>query len=173
MTTTTTSPASAGTDRASTPVRPPDARVRTTEGRRSVAALVGVAVVAVLMRWWPVHQGAGLSGRLDYDDGVYYAGAAALLSGRLPYDDFLLLHPPGMLLVLLPFVPIGEAGTDMTGFAVARAAFWGLGAVNALLVAAVVRRAAGRWTGVLAGLFYAVWRPAAYVERTTELEPLV
>ncbi len=170
MTTTTTEPAptTARTSQSTnSPVRP------SPRGGASAVALAAVAVIAVLTRWWPVHQGAGVGGRLDYDDGVYYAGAAALLGGRLPYDDFLLLHPPGMLLVLVPFVPIGEATTDMTGFAVARVAFWALGAVNALLVAAVVRGIIGRWPGVLAGLLYAVWRPAAYVERTTELEPLV
>ncbi len=143
----------------------PTAREPVPEPRRPRApwALVGVALIAVLVRWWPVHQGAGLTGRLDYDDGVYYVGSAALLAGRLPYDDFLLLHPPGILLLLLPFAALGEATTDMTGFVAARLAFIGLGAVNALLVAAVVRRIAGAWVGVLAGLFYAVWRPTAFV----------
>ncbi len=152
------------------PPTPAAARVRQWPWR---AGLGAVAAVAVLVRWWPVHQGAGLTGRLDYDDGVYYAGAAALFAGRLPYDDFLLLHPPGMLLALLPFVGLGEATTDMTGFVVARLSFMGIGALNAVLVAYVVRATVGRWPGLLAGLSYALWRPAAFVEKTTELEPLV
>ena len=39
----------------------------------------------------------------NYDDGVYYSAATALVHGQLPYRDFLLLQPPGIAVLLAPF----------------------------------------------------------------------
>jgi alpha-1,2-mannosyltransferase len=128
--------------------------------------------VAFVARLAPVLRGGGLRGILAYDDGVYFGAADALLSGRLPYRDFLLLHPPGVLIVLAPFAGLGRLTSDPLGLASARLAFMAIGALNAVLVYAVARRA-GRVAAVAAGVMYAVWGPAAYAERTTLLEPLV
>jgi alpha-1,2-mannosyltransferase len=128
--------------------------------------------VAFLARLAPVLRGGGLRGILAYDDGVYFGAADALLSGRLPYRDFLFLHPPGVLVVLAPFAALGRLTSDPVGLAVARLAFMAIGALNAVLVYAVARRA-GRVAGVAAGVMYAMWGPAGYAERTTLLEPLV
>lgn len=152
---------------------------QTTAARRSAPyglwpslALWLLLAVAFVARLAPVLRGGGLRGILAYDDGVYFGAADALLSGRLPYRDFLLLHPPGVLIVLAPFAALGRLTSDPTGLAVARLAFMAIGALNAVLVYAVARRA-GRVAAVAAGVMYAVWGPAAYAERTTLLEPLV
>jgi hypothetical protein len=132
-----------------------------------------VALVALAARLAPVLRGGGLTGILAYDDGVYYSASDALLSGRLPYRDYLLLHPPGITLVLAPFVALGRlVGEDPVGLAAARLAFMLIGATSAVLVWAVARRLSPR-AGLVAGLAYAVWQPASYAERTTLLEPLV
>jgi hypothetical protein len=132
-----------------------------------------VALVALAARLAPVLRGGGLTGILAYDDGVYYSASDALLSGRLPYRDYLLLHPPGITLVLAPFAALGRlVGEDPVGLAAARLAFMAVGATSAVLVWVVARRLSPR-AGLVAGLGYAVWQPAAYAERTTLLEPLV
>jgi hypothetical protein len=134
-----------------------------------VALLAAVALVARLA---PVLRGGGLGGVLAYDDGVYYSAADALLSGRLPYRDYLLLHPPGIVLALAPFAALGRLFGDPAGLAIGRVAFMLVGAGSTVLVWQVARR----WSataGVVAGLFYALWLPAATTERTTVLEPLV
>jgi alpha-1,2-mannosyltransferase len=136
---------------------------------RVVLLLLGLAFAARIV---PVLRGGGLNGLLGYDDGVYFGAADSLLSGRLPYRDFLLLHPPGVLLVLSPFAGLARLVGDPSGLAVARLAFMVVGAVNAVLVFRVASRA-GRVAGVAAGVLYAVWPPAAYAERTALLEPLV
>lgn len=136
------------------------------------AAVGALLVVGFLARLVPVLRGAGLHGILAYDDGVYFGAADAVLSGRLPYRDFLLLHPPGVLLVLAPFAALGRLTSDPFGMAVARLAFMAVGALNAVLAYGVARRA-GRLAALAAGALYAVWGPAAYAERTTLLEPLV
>ena len=131
-----------------------------------------VAVVALVARLAPVVRGGGLTGVLAYDDGVYYSASDSLLSGRVPYRDYLLLHPPGITLALAPFAALGRLAGDSEGMAVARLAFMLMGTLSAVLVWRIASRVSPR-AGVVAGLFYALWQPAAYAERTTLLEPLV
>jgi alpha-1,2-mannosyltransferase len=128
-----------------------------------------VALVAIFARQTMIAD-AGLDGLHAYDDGVYYAGAAALVFGRMPYGEFLFLHPPGILLALSPFAEFGRLTSDPLGLAAARTAFWVLGAVNAALVTRLAARYGLVPAGV-AGLLYALWYPARYAERTALLEP--
>lgn len=142
-----------------------------TEGPLTAVSLA-VAALAVTLRLVPVLRGGGLHGVLGYDDGVYYSAANALLSGRLPYRDYLLLHPPGIIAVLSPFAALGRLTTDSTGLALARLAFMGVGALNAVLVLRIGRRIS-LTAGLVAGLFYATVYASTYAERSTYLEPLV
>ena len=66
-----------------------------------VSVWLPIALLAFLARLLPTLHGGGLGGIDDYDEGVYFAGAQALTAGRLPYRDFVLLHPPGILLLLV------------------------------------------------------------------------
>ena len=127
-----------------------------------------MVAVALAVRLIPVLRGGGLFGTMAYDDGVYFGSAIALLDGRVPYRDFLLLHPPGILVVLAPFAALGHLVGDPAGFAAARLAFMVLGAVNVVLVTLVASRA-GRRAALAAGALYVVWEVAANVERTTWL----
>ena len=137
----------------------------------SVLLCAGVAVLAFLVRLVPVLLGGGLHSYGRYDDGVYYAAADALTFGRVPYRDFVLLHPPGLPLVLTPFAALGRLTTDGTGLAIGRLFFMGVGAANAVLVTLLARRWSMR-TAIAAGVFYACWYPAVYSEQSTILEPL-
>lgn len=132
-------------------------------------ALIGLT--GFLLRLVPVLNGGGLYGRGNYDDGVYYAAAAGFVHGLLPYRDFLLLHPPGIVLVLTPFAALAGLVGDPTALAVGRVTFMIIGAGNAVLVWVALRRL-GSAAAVIAGLLYAVALPAVYVEHTTLLEPL-
>src|SRR3954464_7703888 len=90
--------------------------------RRSTVVVPALLFLAFAARLLPVLRGSGLRGILAYDDGVYFGAADALLSGRLPYRDFILLHPPGVLVVLAPFAALGRLTSDPVGLASARAA---------------------------------------------------
>lgn len=142
-----------------------------SRGRWALLA-VGVAVVAFAVRLAMVLRGAGLGGLFGYDDGVYFSAATSLSWGRLPYRDFVLLHPPGIVWVLLPFAGLARLTSDALGFEAARLAFMALGALNAVLAVAAARRL-GLVPAASAGLFYAVWNPGAGAETTTRLEPLL
>src|SRR4051794_34211857 len=102
--------------------------------------VVAVALLAAAVRLAAVVAGGGLRGLMGYDDGVYFAGADAMVSGRVPYRDFVLLPPPGILLALAPFAELGRLTSDSTGLAAARLAFIAVGALNAALVVRIASR---------------------------------
>ncbi|HKG51722.1 MAG TPA: glycosyltransferase 87 family protein [Actinomycetales bacterium] len=130
-----------------------------------------VAVVALAVRLSAVLRGGGLYGYFGYDDGVYFAAAASLLAGRLPYQDFILLHPPGIVLALVPFAELGRLTTDRDAMAVARVVWLLVGALNAGLVARLAG-VLGPPAALVSGLFAATWYHSAYGERVPLLEPL-
>jgi alpha-1,2-mannosyltransferase len=130
---------------------------------------VAVAVTAFLFRLVPVLRGGGLVGMGNYDDGVYYASATGLVHGLLPYRDFLLLHPPGMPLLLAPFALVAQLTSDSYGFAAARVGWMLLGAANAILIWKILRPI-GLVAAAFGGFGYAVFHPAVYSDKSTLLE---
>lgn len=132
-----------------------------------------VFVVAFAARLAPVLASGGLGGNFGYDPGVYYAAADALTFGRLPYRDFVLLHPPGVVLALVPFAGLGRVTTDHAGFMTAQLGFMALGALGAVLVVRVARRIGlPRTPAIIGGLFYAVWLGSVNSEDVARLGPL-
>jgi hypothetical protein len=132
--------------------------------------LLAVALAALLPRAGAVMiGGGGLFGHLGYDGAVYYAAAAGVVSGQAPYRDFLLLHPPGVVVSLLPFAGLGRVIGDPWAMAVARVAWMAMGAGSAV-VAAITFRRYGAGPALVAGLSYAVFVPAIRVEHSTTLE---
>ena len=134
--------------------------------------LIGIGLVAFVMRFLAVRASGGLHALLGYDEGVYFGGATAMVDGLMPYRDFVLVHPPGLLLLLSPFAKIGALTSDSTGWALARLFIMLLGSVNAVLVYVVARRVS-LTAAIVAGGLYALWTPAIHVERTTMLESVV
>jgi alpha-1,2-mannosyltransferase len=130
---------------------------------------IALAAIAFAFRLVPVLRGGGLFGLGNYDDGVYYAAATGLVHGRLPYQDFLVLHPPGMPLLLAPFALGAQLTSDSYGFAAARLAWMLLGAVNALLIWRILRPI-GLVAALFGGLGYAVFYRAVYADKSTLLE---
>ena len=125
---------------------------------------IALAAIAFAFRLIPVLRGGGLFGFGNYDDGVYYAAATGLVHGRLPYRDFLLLHPPGMPLLLTPFALGAQLASDSYGFAAARVAWMLLGALNAVLIWRILRPI-GLVAALFGGLSYAVFYPAVYADQ--------
>ncbi|HYP43836.1 MAG TPA: glycosyltransferase 87 family protein [Propionibacteriaceae bacterium] len=150
------------------------AEAGTTPARRFVVREQTVAVLVIFLvafaaRLLPTLNGSGLFGLHFYDDGVHFGAAVGLVHGRLPYRDFLLLHPPGIVVILAPFAEIGRWISDGRGFGLARLAFMALGGVNAVLVSHYLRDV-GRFAAWFGGLFYALFWPAVYSEHTVLLE---
>jgi alpha-1,2-mannosyltransferase len=134
------------------------------------AALAGVFFVAFAARLIPILRRGGLHEMGNYDDGVHYAAAMWLVHGLLPYRDFLLLHPPGVVLLLAPFAWLAELLGEPDALVAARLCWMALGGLNAVLCGLVLLPL-GRLAAVVTGLMYAVYFGAAYVEHTILLEP--
>lgn len=130
-----------------------------------------VAIVALAVRLVPLLP-TGLRGRLGYDEGVHLAGAQELLAGSLPYVDFTFLHPPGVLVLMLPFALVGQVVGADVALVAARLTVMGVAAVNAVLVAHLLR-GHGRAAALVGGGAYALWGAAALAERAVLLEPLL
>ena len=130
-----------------------------------------IAVVAFVLRFAWTARGDGLHGIGGYDDGVYYASAASMVAGRMPYRDFLLLQPPLLQLVLVPFAAAARLVGDSNAFVAARIVFMAIGALNTVLIAMVLRRF-GAGAVVTGTVFYALFAPAVHGERSALLEPL-
>jgi hypothetical protein len=135
-----------------------------------VAGLAAVFCVAFAARLVPLLRGGGLHAMGNYDDGVHYAAAMGLVHGRLPYRDFLLLHPPGVPLLLAPFAWLAELLGEPDAMLVARVSWMALGGLNAVLCGLVLLPL-GRLAAVITGLMYALYFGAVYVEHTVLLEP--
>ncbi|MFD1721000.1 glycosyltransferase family 39 protein [Amnibacterium endophyticum] len=137
---------------------------------RLVLLGLAVAVPAALLRLDVLHR-MGYLAVGTYDDGVHFSTAVALLHGRLPYRDVLFLQPPGVLLALSPFAALTDLVGDARAFALARIAFCLLGALDAALVALLLRRS-GTAAALVGGGVFALFFPGVYVSRTLLLEPL-
>lgn len=152
----------------STPMVVADASGR-PRGLRWGLFLLLLGIGAATMRWAFLTR-AGLLSVGAYDDGVHYAAAANLLAGYLPYRDFVFLHPPGIVLLGTPFAALAHVVGDPVAFVGFRATGWLIGALDAVLVALVLRRFG--WSAAISGgVLYALAFPAVYGERTALLEP--
>lgn len=146
-------------------------------GTSNRAALGLIALAGFALRVFPFFGPDGAwSYRVDYDEGVYFSGAAFLLDGVLPYRDFVFVHPPGILLFLAATSGwthslIGVAGA----FALSRWVSALMGVVNIVLVAQLVPSGCQRWKWgpLFAAAVYATYPEIVQGERGPFLEPLL
>ncbi|GAA1057571.1 hypothetical protein GCM10017608_17520 [Agromyces luteolus] len=141
-----------------------------TRREATTVAIVAVGVVALVLRAAAFAFPDALLWMRENDDGIMFAGAVSMLHGRLPYADFGYVHPPGSLLLLLPFAGWAEITNEAVGLAGARLLTVAVGAANTVLIGVLLRRFGVSAVLVGAGL-YATWGMAVATERTYLLEP--
>ena len=139
---------------------------------RAAVVTVAMALVAVGLQVLRLTRPGGLLPGNASDTSLYLGTAIRLVHGALPYRDFVLLQPPGVVLVMSPFALL----SDLVG------SRWALGAVNLctpLLAAANVAlvghllRHRG-WQAVLAGCGLMAVTPVTYDALANGmLEPLM
>src|SRR5579859_5964676 len=92
-------------------------------GAGSPAALGVIAAgtaLALAIRLYQVLRPGYLTGITEYDDGVYFGAALRLVHGAMPYHSFVLVQPPGIVVLMAPLALLARATSSETGFAVAR-----------------------------------------------------
>ncbi len=136
--------------------------------------MLGLFALAIGVRLTVVHSSGGFRTLMGYDDGVYFSATTGLLHGLLPYRDFVLLHPPGIMLLAAGPVAVAHALglTDADTLVAVRVLVVALGGVNAVLTFTAGRHLS-RSAGVAAASLYCVWGPVVREERTLLLEPFV
>lgn len=132
---------------------------------------VPLFLTAFSVRLYSLLHFGGMLSVLGYDDGVYYSAANGLIHGQLPYRDYILVHPPGILILLSPFALLGRIVGDSTGLIAARLAFMILGSITTVFIYLIARKLS-LYAGLVAGFTYALWYPAIIVERTSYLEAI-
>lgn len=153
----------------------PDAAPGSLPARRGRLTPVGVVIaVATLiglgLRLLQLAIPGHLLGVTEYDDGVYLGAAIRLIDGVPPYRDFILVQPPGVVLLMSPIAALGKAiGTDWA-MGLGRLVTAVAGAASVLLAGLLVRH-----RGLLAVLItcgiMAVYPDAILASRTVLQEP--
>jgi hypothetical protein len=131
------------------------------------AIVIGVGLLSLGLSLWQLTQ----PGYIDfYDSGVYFAAAFHLIAGALPYRDFTFVQPPGIVLLLSPVALVGRIFGTHDGFIVGRVLSAIMTALNASLLALLVRHR-GRSAMVIAGGGLALLPVASFVSSGLRLEP--
>jgi hypothetical protein len=141
------------------------------ETPRLVYGVIAVCALAgALLRLYQLARPGYLLGVTEYDDGVQFGDAVRLVGGVIPYRDFVVVQPPGSVLLMAPVALLAK----VTGTA------WGLGIARLLTVAAdtacivllglLVRHRGPVAAGIACGI-YAVYPDALVAAHTFLLEP--
>jgi alpha-1,2-mannosyltransferase len=85
-----------------------------------IAVITTATLLAVGLRLYDLSRPDFLLGINEYDEGTDFGSAIRLVHGALPYRDFIMVHPPGITLLMFPVALATRVmGTD-AGMAVAR-----------------------------------------------------
>jgi hypothetical protein len=135
-----------------------------------VPGLVALGVCAYQLSLPNVLFGYHDSTGNPYDDGVYLGAALRIVNGVLPYRDFVLLHPPGVPLLMTPIAALGRAIGTRDAMAGARLVTVLITALNAGLAAIAVRNR-GVGAMIMAGTALACFPLAVAADQSLLLEP--
>src|SRR5690242_6300003 len=88
---------------------------------RTLAAVIATAtLLAVGLRLYGLSRPGFLLGVNEYDEGTDFGSAIRLAHGAMPYRDFIMVHPPGITLLMYPLALATRAISTDTGLAMAR-----------------------------------------------------
>ncbi|HJU66117.1 MAG TPA: hypothetical protein VJ596_10590, partial [Gemmatimonadaceae bacterium] len=152
-----------------------DRRSSTPADRNRASVIIwAIAGAGLLLRLAPLLiPGGFLSYRVNYDEGVYFSAAALLAGGVVPYRDFVLVHPPGLSLLLAPVAGLALIFDPAVVFGAARVLVAGIGVINTVLAGRVALHHFGPLAGVAAALLYATHPETIREERGPMLEPML
>jgi hypothetical protein len=138
-----------------------------------VTVIVAAAtLLALALRIYQLTRPGYLHGVTEYDDGVYFGSAVRLAYGVVPYRDFVLVQPPGIVLLLAPLGLLAKATGTAGAFAVARVLTACVGAAAVPLAGWLVRRWGPLAAAIACGLL-AVYPSGITAAHTVLLEPWV
>ena len=138
---------------------------------RLVYLVIAVAAVAgALLRLYQLSRPGYLLGATEYDDGVQFGDAVRLVSGVIPYRDFVVVQPPGSVLLMTPVALLAKVTGTAWGLGIARLLTAAADTVCIVLLGLLVRHRGPLAAGIACGV-YAVYPDALVAAHTFLLEP--
>jgi hypothetical protein len=134
------------------------------------AIVVAATALGLALRIYQLARPGFLLGVTEYDDGVYFGSAVRLVHGAVPYRDFVLVQPPGIVLLIAPLALLAKATGTASAFAAARIVTACVGAVGVALGGLLVRHRGPLAVALAAGLL-AVYGAGIDAAHTVLLEP--
>jgi hypothetical protein len=138
--------------------------------RGAVLAIVAGTALGLAIRLYQMARPGLLTGITEYDDGVYFGAAIRLVHGAMPYRSFVLVQPPGIVVLTAPLALLARATSTETGFAAARLLTALAGAASIPLAGLLVRHRGVLACTVVCGLM-AVFPGGLTAAHTVLLEP--
>ena len=131
---------------------------------------MAASLIAVGLRLYDLSRPGFLLGINEYDDGTDFGSAIRLVHGALPYRDFIMVHPPGITLLMFPVaLATRDMGTD-TGMAVARVVT-ALASAAAVPLAGLLTLRRGLFAVLATCGVLAIFPDSILASRTVLLEP--
>jgi alpha-1,2-mannosyltransferase len=138
---------------------------------RLVYGVIAVAAAAgALLRLYQLSRPGYLLGVTEYDDGVQFGDAVRLVSGVIPYRDFVVVQPPGSVLLMTPVALLAKVTGTAWGLGIARLLTAAADTACIVLLGLLVRHRGPLTAGIACGV-YAVYPDALVAAHTFLLEP--
>jgi len=138
--------------------------------RLTYAVIAVCTAAAAFLRFYVLARPGYLLGVTGYDDGVQFGDAVRLVSGVIPYRDFVVVQPPGSILLMAPVALLGKATGAAWGLAIARLLTAAADTACVVLLGLLVRHRGPVAAGIACGI-YAVYPDALVAAQTFLLEP--
>jgi alpha-1,2-mannosyltransferase len=156
-----------------TMTRAPEAGVplgRIETPRLAYAVIAICTAAAAVLRFYQLTRPGYLLGVTEYDDGVQFGDTVRLVSGVIPYRDFVVMQPPGSILLMTPVALLAKVTGSAWGLAIARLLTAAADTACVALLGLLVRHRGPVAAGIACGI-YAVYPDALVAAHTFLLEP--
>jgi alpha-1,2-mannosyltransferase len=128
------------------------------------------AAAGLLLRLYQLSRPGFLLGVTQYDDGVLFGNALRLAAGVIPYRDFIMVQPPGSMLLMTPVALLAKVIGSAWGLALARI-LTVFADTACIVLLGLLTRHRGLLVVAIACGFYAVDPSALAASSTFFLEP--
>lgn len=115
------------------------------------ASVVGLALLAAGLTALRLSRPAGLLYASSFDTSIYLGSAIRLVHGVLPYRDFVMLQPPGSVLLMTPFALISKVLGSRAALVMVNLCTPLLAFVDVALVGRLVRHRGWRAAAIACG----------------------
>jgi alpha-1,2-mannosyltransferase len=138
--------------------------------RRVLGVIALCTAVAAFLRFYQLTRPGYLLGVTEYDDGVNFGNALRLVSGVIPYRDFVMVQPPGAMVLIAPVALLAKVTGTAAGMGLARLLTAAADTACVALLGLLVRHRGVLAAGLASGS-YAVYPDALVAAHTFMLEP--